>query len=409
VMETGYDIIFFWVARMVMLGIQLTGREPFHTVYLSGLIRDPQGQKMSKTKGNVLDPLGVIDETGADALRFALIHGTTPGNDQKFGTTKLENARNFANKLWNATRFVAGARPASIAPNTERALPVQRDVGPGERWLLSRVAATTEAVDAALADYNFGEVTRLLYEAIWSEFCDWGLELAKVRLADPATGEGEREATWWTLVEALDAYLRLLHPVMPFVTEALWPAIPHRASDPELLIVARWPGVGERDIRAETEVQSVIELIHGIRNARAEAGVEAAARLAVHVSIPQRLGATFEELRPAIVRLARASSVTRHLTPEALHAAAPGGLTVIAGELEAAVAPSADGAQGPAVDTARLEKELAEAQARLDAVRERLSNETFLARAPAAIVDGARRSEAELSETVERLRERLAR
>ena len=244
VMETGYDIIFFWVARMMMLGIHLTGEVPFHTVYLSGLIRDPEGRKMSKTKGNVVDPLAVIDETGADALRFAVIHGTTPGLDQKFGRTKLEHARNFANKLWNATRFVAGARPASIPEDAPRAEVDERRLGPTERWLRSRVAATTTAVDEAMAGYAFGEVTRILYDAIWSEFCDWGLELAKVRLADESLPAEEREATWWTLVDALDAYLRLLHPVMPFVTEALWAAIPHRASDPELLIVARWPAAG---------------------------------------------------------------------------------------------------------------------------------------------------------------------
>ena len=195
VMETGYDIIFFWVARMMMLGIHLTGREPFHTVYLSGLIRDPQGQKMSKTKGNVVDPLAVIDESGADALRFALIHGATPGIDQRFGSQKLESARNFANKLWNAARFVVGSRPASIPAGSERLLPDARHLGPGERWLRSRAAATTAAVDDALAGFAFGEVTRLLYEAIWSEYCDWGLELAKVRLADqsldPAAARGD--------------------------------------------------------------------------------------------------------------------------------------------------------------------------------------------------------------------------
>src|SRR4029077_12862258 len=184
VMETGYDIIFFWVARMMMLGLELTGTEPFHTVYLSGLIRDPEGQKMSKTKGNSVDPLGVIDESGADALRFALIHGSAPGMDQRFGSAKLENARHFANKLWNATRFGVGARPPSIAEGSDRQLPDPRYLGPAERWLLSRAASTTAVVDGAMADYAFAEVTRSLYDAIWSEFCDWGLEFAKVRLAD---------------------------------------------------------------------------------------------------------------------------------------------------------------------------------------------------------------------------------
>ena len=233
-METGYDIIFFWVARMMMLGIELTGTEPFHTVYLSGLIRDPEGQKMSKTKGNVVDPLGAIDESGADALRFAVIHGATPGNDQRFGVTKLEHARNFANKLWNATRYVVGARPSTIPDGAERRLPDDRYLGPAERWLRSRAAATVAAVDAAMADYAFGEVTRLLYDAIWSEYCDWGLELAKVHLADETLAPEAREAIWWTLVEVLDTYLRLLHPVMPFVTEALWqqPAAPGRRSGP---------------------------------------------------------------------------------------------------------------------------------------------------------------------------------
>ena len=184
-METGYDIIFFWVARMMMLGIELTGREPFHTISLSGLIRDPYGQKMSKTKGNVVDPLAVMAESGADALRFALIHGATPGQDQRFGPQKLELARNFANKLWNAARFVLGARPASVAADAERPAAIDDALlGPTERWIRSRAAATTAAVDRGFAEYQFAEITRALHDGIWSEFCDWGIELAKVRLAD---------------------------------------------------------------------------------------------------------------------------------------------------------------------------------------------------------------------------------
>ncbi len=413
VMETGYDIIFFWVARMMMLGIELTGEAPFHTVYLSGLIRDPYGAKMSKTKGNTVDPLATIDELGADALRFALVHGTTPGNDQRFGTAKVENARNFANKLWNATRFVLGARPASIPADAERRLPNATHLGPAERWVLSRAAATTAAVDRAMADYGFGEVTRLLYEAIWNEYCDWGLELAKVRLNDASLSDAEREATWWALVEALDTYLRLLHPVMPFITELLWEALPHRATDPELLIVARWPGVGERDEAAEAEVGALVELVRAVRNARADAKLEPGAWLPLDVYVEPELGHALEALRPAIERLARARPLRRHLTREDLHgtAGAAGGLVVIAGPAEAVVGTGTAAADPAAAeaDRARLEKELADAERLLAAARARLANEAFTTKAPPAIVEGARASEAELADQVDRLRDRLAR
>jgi valyl-tRNA synthetase len=415
VMETGYDIIFFWVARMMMLGLHLTDREPFHTVYLSGLIRDPEGRKMSKTKGNVVDPLGVIDETGADALRFAVIHGTAAGQDQRFGRAKLENARNFANKLWNATRFVVGARPATIPAGAARSLPSPDDLGPAERWMSSRAQATVSAVDSALADYAFGEVTRLLYDAIWNEFCDWAVELAKVRLADDTLPAATREATWWALVETLDTYLRLLHPVMPFITELLWAAIPHRASDPELLIVARWPAPATRDAATESEVEAILELIRGLRNARAEAHIEPATWLATEVVVPESLGATFEALRPAIERLGRARPLERRLTRDALadgRPAAEGDLTVITGQIEA-IAHRPDATDGRergddrGLDRARLERELEQARGWLVAARERLSNDAFLRNAPPAVVEGARSREAELADQVARLEDRL--
>ncbi|HKF84533.1 MAG TPA: class I tRNA ligase family protein, partial [Candidatus Limnocylindrales bacterium] len=412
VMETGYDILFFWVARMMMLGIELAGDAPFETVYLSGLIRDPYGAKMSKTKGNTVDPLATIDELGADALRFALVHGTTPGVDQRFGTAKVENARNFANKLWNATRFVLGARPSSIAPDAERRLPSSEHLGPADRWLLSRLAATTAAVDRAMADYSLGEVTRLLYDAIWSEYCDWGIELAKVRLSDDSLPPAEREATWWTLVEVLDSYLRLLHPVMPFITETLWAAIPHRAADPALLIVARWPGVGERDRDAEAEVGALIDLVRAVRNARADARVEPAAYLPLDVYVEPELGHAIEALRPAVERLARARPLRRHLTREDLHGTAGAGrngLAVIAGRAEAIVGTGVtDSAAGDA-DRTRLEKELGDAERLLESARARLANDAFTSKAPAAIVEGARAREAELADQVDRLRDRLDR
>ena len=387
--------------------------EPFHTVYLSGLIRDPEGQKMSKTKGNVVDPLGVIDESGADALRFAVIHGATPGNDQRFGASRLELARNFANKLWNATRYVSGARPASIPDGAERRPPATAHLGPAERWLLSRAAATTAAVDAAMAGYAFGEVTRLLYEAIWSEFCDWGLELAKVRLADDRLGPDEREATWWTLVEVLDTYLRLLHPVMPFVTEALWAALPHRASDPDLLIVARWPGAGERDLTIEAEVGTLVELVTEIRNARAQAKLPAADWLETLVYVPlaartdlrgappgdRAPGARTTAPARADARGARGGHARRRPDGHPGRRRDRGGRSAGTRHAEAA----AD------LERERLERDLAEAEGWLAAARERLANESFVARAPAAVVDGARAREAELAEQVARLRERTRR
>jgi valyl-tRNA synthetase len=397
---------------MMMLGLHLTGTEPFHTIYLSGLIRDPEGQKMSKTRGNVVDPLGVIDETGADALRLALIHGTTPGQDQRFGATKLENARNFANKLWNATRFVIGARPASVAAASERRLPDVRHQGPVDRWLASRAAATTAAVDEAMAGYSFGEVTRLLYDAIWNEYCDWGVEFAKVRLADDTLSAEEREATWWTLVEVLDTYLRLLHPVMPFVTEALWAALPHRASDPDLLVVARWPGVGERDLAAESSVADLVELVTEVRNARAAARLPARDWLEVDVVVPTDLGPTFESLRPAIERLARARPLVRQLTPEALAAdRRDGDLSVIVPGrgIEALIRTAGVDDETQARERERLERDLVEAEGWLEAARARLANEAFIAKAPPTVVDGARAREAELDDLVARLRTQLGR
>jgi valyl-tRNA synthetase len=408
VMETGYDIIFFWVARMMMLGIHLTGTVPFTKVYLHGLVKDPYGQRMSKTKGNVVDPLEAIDDAGADALRFALINGTSPGNDQKFRTERLTDGRNFANKLWNAARFVLGSRPTTIEMGGERRLPDERFVGPAERWILSRAAATVAAVDRALDGDDLGEMSRVLYEAIWSEYCDWYLEIAKVRLSDEGASDDERAATWWTLVEVLDTYLRLLHPVMPFVTERIWAETPHRQSDPALLVVASWPAPGERDAGAEAHLDALIELIRGIRNARTEARVEPAAWLPVDVHVPLEVGETLESIRPAFERLARARPLRRLVTEAAVAAGAgPAALSVIAGDCEATIhLGSAEGGAGER-ERERLEKELADIERQLAAARARLVDEAFTTKAPAAIVAGARQREAELTERADRLRARL--
>jgi len=378
---------------------------PFQKVYLHGLVKDPYGKRMSKTKGNVVDPLEAIDTAGADALRFALLNGTSPGNDQKFQPGKLEDGRNFANKLWNATRFVIGARPASIAPGAGRRPPDESALGPAERWIRSRAAAAVGAVDRAFAADNYGEVTRLLYDAIWGEFCDWGLELAKVRLADQSLSAAEREATWWTLVEALDTYLRLLHPVMPFVTEALWGTFPRPEDESELLIVARWPQAGPRDEALEADLEAVSGLITGIRNARAEAGIDVGARLAATLVVAGDLAATVAALRPAIERLARVAAEVR--PDDVADGERPGTLTVLGRGISAVLTPERD-PEALARERGRLEKELGQAERLLSSARARLADAAFVERAPAAIVEGARSGEAELAERVEHLRARLA-
>jgi valyl-tRNA synthetase len=409
VMETGYDIIFFWVARMMMLGIHFMDEPPFETVYLHGLVRAGGGAKMSKTTGNVIDPLEAIEEIGADALRFALIYGIAPGADQKFTREKLENARNFGNKLWNAARFVLGARPSSIAVDAPRRGPDPVRLGPADRWLRSRIAATVAGVDQAMEGFAFGEASRLLYEATWSEFCDWGLELAKVRLADQALPLDDREATWWTLVEALDGLLRLLHPFLPFLTEAIWAATPHATGDPELLIVADWPDpsawAAARDVAAEAEVDRVRALVGEVRNARATARIAPGESRPADVLVPADLVPTFDAMAPAIERLARLRPLTRHSDRATFLAAEqPGSLAVIAGDLEARIAA---GPADAAAERARLERELADAERQLDAAAARLANQEFLAKAPPTVVDGARGRATELAGQVDRLRERL--
>jgi len=404
VMETGHDILFFWVARMMMLGLQLTDVEPFHTVYLSGLIRDERGQRMSKTKGNVVDPLEVMDEAGADALRFAVIHGATPGQDQKFGRQKLETGRNFANKLWNATRFVLGARPATIAADAPRRAPGEADLGTAERWIRSRTAATVEAVDKAIGEYQLAEVTRALYDGIWSEFCDWGLELAKVRLADESLPAATREATWWTLVEALDTFVRLLHPVMPFLTEVLWASLPHDADDPELVIVAAWPSSHGRDRATERGVGALLDLVRRIRNARKEAGIETSAWLDAEIAAPGAANALVAELRPQLERLTRIRATV--LAAETARMEIPGALSVVAEGLEAYLRPRVD-PEVAARERERLVRELEVVESRLASAAARLADPAFTAKAPAHIVDGARRSHAELEAQAASLREKL--
>jgi len=409
VMETGYDIIFFWVARMMMLGEWLTGREPFRIVYLHGMVRDPMGAKMSKTTGNVVDPLGVIEDVGADSLRFALIHGSAPGADQRLGPSRLDGARNFANKIWNASRFVVGVRPAEIPEHAALDLPLPSQLGPAEHWILARATATIRDVDAAYSAFQFGEATRILHHAIWSEYCDWYLELAKVQLGQGATPE-RRVATWQVLSWVLDRHLRLLHPVMPHLTEAIWGRLPRGVTDRELLIVSSWPDAAESektfDASQAEGVAGLLELISGIRNARADAGIDAGAWLDAVVLFNDPAAAqAFTGLAEPIGRLARIRPQVVASRAELEAATSEGALSVLTGPAEARLTASGGDL---AKERARLEKERADTLRQLESARARLGDPQFVAKAPAAVVEGARARVAELEERLERLKERLA-
>jgi valyl-tRNA synthetase len=404
VLETGYEIIFFWVARMMMLGEWLTGREPFHTVYLHGIVRDPYGAKMSKTKGNVVDPLEVVEELGADALRFALVHGGDPTQDQRMSRSRLEAARNFANKLWNATRFVIGARPASIDSAASLRPPSVENLGPAEHWILERCRQTVETVEAAYADYQFGEVARMLYDAIWSEYCDWFVEIAKIGLAEAGA---RAETTWWTLVWVLDRYLRLLHPLMPHVTEELWSRLPHLSGDPDLLIVARWPthadGMIEPDQHLADGTAKLIEFVAQMRTARAESGIPAADWLPARVWLGDAgARAAYLPLEAAIARLAR---VQPTLIDERADIDAGGSSLAVVGAVgEARLMRSAADRER---ERQRLAKELAGLEDQLGTLEHRLADGSFVAKAPPAVVESTRRRALKLRDQVTTLNNRM--
>ncbi|HEU5325057.1 MAG TPA: valine--tRNA ligase [Candidatus Limnocylindria bacterium] len=381
VMETAYDILFFWVARMMMLGLFCTDTEPFHTVYLSGMIRDPYGQKMSKTKGNVVDPLETVDEIGADALRFALVNGTTPGADQRLTAAKLDGGRNFTNKLWNAARFVLANRPPRSEPSdgisTSPSLPV--------RWIRSRLADATERATRQLDALDLGGYAATVYEVAWSDYCDWFLEAVKVDLRREDATDAERAATWSSAAESLAVLLRLLHPLMPFVTEEIWQALreasPAAAGDEPLLIAAPWPVPPARDREAEAAFDGLATLVRGVRNLRMEAGVPAGTWLPLTIA-PADAGAS--DVLHGGTRYVEALARVRpiKLDPEA----APPPL-VATGPLGAAWLE----VQPPSGDVAdRRRVRAAELDANIERVRQLLGNASFVERAPAAVVDRER-------------------
>jgi valyl-tRNA synthetase len=401
VMETGYDILFFWVARMIMMGLEDAGDIPFHTVYLHGLVRDERGEKMSKIRGNVLNPIGTLEEYGTDALRFAIITGTSAGIDSKLNPGKLESGRNFANKLWNATRFVV--RNIDGEGNTE----IQWDLLPTEdRWILSRLYRTISSVIRLLEDYQFSEAQRQIYEFLWSEYCDWYIELAKIRLNADNKG---KPSTIPVLVHVLETSLRLLHPFMPFVTEELWQnlkrCLPSKWQESDSIMVAPYPEFDDKaiDPAAERIMESVIEITRSIRNARAQYNVENSRWVEAQIYG----GELTSEILPysqAIETLARARPVT--ITGIRREVQAGENVLVLVLKETEVVIPMESMVDLEA-ERKRLEKELEQSQAEADRLEARLKDEKFLLKAPAAVIEKERQKSYSLADKIERLKQQL--
>ncbi|MGH2427687.1 MAG: valine--tRNA ligase [Candidatus Limnocylindria bacterium] len=381
VMETGYDILFFWVARMMMLGLFCTDREPFHTVYLHGMVRAEGGVKMSKTKGNVVDPLEVIEEMGADAMRFGIVSGTSPGSDQRLTAAKLESGRNFANKLWNAARYILGSRPKPLGePGGKPSL--------AERWIRSRLAEATVRATQQLDELDLAGYVATVYDFAWSDYCDWFLEMAKVELRGEHATDADRARVWLAAADTLGGLLHLLHPIMPFVTEAIWEqlgrAAPSATSGEPLLVSADWPAAGDRDAAAEAEMGRVIELTRAQRNLRNVLDLPAAERpMATIVSASIADQATLEAATPYLEALARVRLQVR--PPDAARSAPETAIPTLAGLtwLEATEEHRSNAAQLRAAQAEELERAI-------DRLRGLLANDAFIARAPAAVVEKER-------------------
>ncbi len=384
---TGYDIIGFWVSRMIFSALAYTGKAPFSTVLIHGLVRDSQGRKMSKSLGNGIDPLEVIDTYGADALRFMLATGNSPGNDMRFMPDKVEASRNFANKLWNAARFILMNLPDEAMPLTlPEALTLE------DRWIVSKFNTLTAAVTENLEKFELGMAVQKLYDFIWDNFCDWYIELCKSRLQgeDPA-------AARQVLVYVMTGMLKLLHPFMPFITEEIWQSLPHEGDS---LMVSAWPTYDAALAfpEEEREMERIMAAIGAIRNRRGEMNVPPSRKAQVYVETA--FGDTFAAGTPFLKRLASASEV---FIGESFDL--PGAVSIVADG--ATVKIPLDDLVDKAAERARLEKEIKTAEGQLAGVSARLANPAFTDKAPAQVVATAREQERQLKEKLELLAQSL--
>jgi valyl-tRNA synthetase len=413
VLETGYDILFFWVARMIMDGLEFTGQAPFHTVYLHGLIRDEHGRKMSKTYGNVIDPLEVMDELGTDALRFTLLVGSTPGNDTNLSLKKVEANRNFANKIWNAGRFVISA--LDTLGNKELPVMEKGEISRtlADEWIMARCAQLVRDVERLFQGHQYGEAGRQIYDFFWSEFADWYIEIAKLQL--PKGGSIAFE-TARILVGVLDTSLRLLHPFTPFITEEIWGHLKAtvQASTPDLapasgweaaLISARWPEPArtqEWEPQAIADFSLLIEIVRAIRNLRAEKKISPRRRIPAILAAGERTGflreqaasvATLAHLQPSELEIVEAR-------PENLE----GQVTLVVGPVEIFL--PLGGMVDIAAERDRLEKELQEVESQVHRLEDLLSS-PFTEKAPPPVVQKEREKLAAYRDTAERLKTQL--
>ena len=405
-METGHDILFFWVARMIMMGLENTGDVPFRTVYLHGLVRDPEGVKMSKSKGNVMDPLDLIDLYGADALRFALTTGTSPGNDMRLNESKMEASRNFANKLWNASRFVMASLDRAETFDEWSWTPA-KPTHLEDRWILSRLNRVAEQVQKFMEEYQFGEAQREVHDFLWGEYCDWYLEMSKVRL------RGGDESPLPVLAYVLERILRLLHPFMPFITEEIWQnlveLLPREEGAPSALIVAGYPEADLTlfDEEAEGNVGDVMGIVRAIRNIRAEFSIEANQAVEAIVDAPA-IRDVVEAESDAIKTLAR-------VDPLRFGADAPAAADADSAQQVSLVLSrgSVTVPLGGLVDLEREKARLHEELEQIDTNRERLSarlgDKQFIGKAPEEVVERERQRLNDIEGRRARVKEILSR
>lgn len=400
VMECGRDILFLWVSRMITFGLENMNDVPFRVVYLHGLLQDPHGAKMSKTKGNVVDPLELIETYGTDAVRFALTTGVAPGNESRLSPAKMEAGRNFANKLWNAARFVVNAVDSTEGEIDWAA--VDHPTHLEDRWIMSRLNHLAASVDRYLDTYQIGEAQRLLYEFAWSEYCDWYLEVAKVRLR-----AGGSPSVLPYLAAALEATLRLLHPFMPFVTEQIWQhlqaSVVRKGHAPlgESIMLAPYPEEREDayDDQAEADFAVVMDVVRAIRNVRAEMRIQPSETVETVLASPDGV-ALLDAERPAIETLSR--SVV-HFVSGGQAALDGEGMTIVLNR--ATVAVTLPASVEAAEFRSRLLNDLENASAARERLSQRLNNREFLTKAPEDVVDKERARLEETEDRIERLRQ----